>query len=145
MVHDAEEVLRRGDRKLCDKVERMDDDIDQLYAAIKFYLAKLDPETLEVRDRERLADTIAFVTNLEHIGDIVAENLMQTARKKIANQRQFSSEGWHEIAALHQKLMRDFRLSINAFISQDETAARQLVEEKRYFRGLERDASQSHI
>lgn len=145
MVHDTEDVFRRDDRKLCDKVERMDDDVDRLYAAIKFYLTRLDPEELDADDQERLNDTMAFITNLEHIGDIVEKNLMQTARKKISNQQQFSSEGWHEIAMLHEKLMRDFKLSVNAFISQDETAARQLLEEKHNFRTLEQGASQSHI
>lgn len=145
MLHDTLDVFRRDDRKLRERVASMDDVVDRLYDAIKFYLTRLDPQELDTHERARFNDTMGFITNLEHIGDIIDKNLMQTARKKINSHQRFSPEGWHEITALHDKLMRDFKLSVTVFISEDVTTARQLVAEKRQFRNLQQDASTSHI
>lgn len=145
MLHDTLDVFRRDDRKLRERVASMDDIVDRLYDAIKFYLTRLDPQDLDAHERERFNDTMSFITNLEHIGDIIEKNLMQTARKKINNQQRFSPEGWHEITDLHDKLMRDFKLSVTAFISEDAGTARELVAEKRQFRSLQESASRSHI
>ncbi len=139
------DVFRRNDRQLREEIVHKDDVVDRLYAAIKFYLTRLDPDSLSTQEQERFDDIIGFITNLEHIGDIIEKNLMQTARTKIDKQQQFSRAGWNEIVALHEKLLRDFRHSVNAFISQDIGIARHLVEEKHEFRSLEHDASQSHI
>ena len=40
-----------------------------------------------------------FVTNLEHVGDIIDKNLMELATKKIRHRLKFSAEGFQEILA----------------------------------------------
>jgi len=145
MLQETLEVFRRDDRKLGERIESRDDVVDRLYTAIKFYLTRLDPQDLHGHERERFDDTLNFITNLEHIGDIIEKNLMQTARKKINNHQRFSAAGWREITDLHEKLLRDFKLCVNAFVSEDADVARALVTEKHDFRSLERQASTSHI
>jgi len=38
---------------------------------------------MDGNDQRRVIDLIGFITNLEHIGDIVDKNLMELASKKV--------------------------------------------------------------
>jgi phosphate:Na+ symporter len=49
----------------------------------------------------RQIDILTFVTNLEHVGDIIDRNLMDLAAKKIRSRVQFSPVGLQEIEAFH--------------------------------------------
>ena len=145
MLRETLDVFRRDDRSLGERIESRDDIVDRLHAEIKFYLTRLDPDDLGGHERQRLDDTLNFITNLAHVGDIIDKNLMQTARKKINNHQRFSAAGWHEISDLHEKLLRSFKLCVNAFVSENPAVARALVDAKHEFRSLERKASTNHI
>ena len=48
----------------------MDDTVDELYSAIKFYLTQISREALSEREGRRWTDIISFTINMEQIGDI---------------------------------------------------------------------------
>lgn len=145
MLHDSLEVFRNDDRKLLREVEQADNAVDDLHEAIKLYLTEVTREALDQRDQKRSIDVITFTTNLEHVGDIIDKNLMELAQKKIKNKLRFSDEGFAEIERMHRRLMGNFDLALNVFISGEVPMARKLLEEKVGFRELERDASESHL
>jgi phosphate:Na+ symporter len=145
MLRDTVDVFRNDDRRLQREVEQLDDQVDALHEAIKLYLTDVSREALDKEDHKRAIDVITFTTNLEHVGDIVDKNLMELAQKKIRNHLKFSHEGLAEICAMHKRLMDNFALALNVFMSSDVKLARQLLAEKVTFRELERHASESHL
>jgi len=139
------DVLRLDDERLLQDVVKMDDTVDSLHQAIKFYLTDVSREPMNDKDSRRAQEILSFTINLEHIGDIVDKNLMELAAKKIRNKLHFSDEGFVEIASLHRRLMDNFKLAVAVFMSDDVEMARRLLTEKARFRQLELDAAESHL
>ncbi|HUJ86335.1 MAG TPA: Na/Pi cotransporter family protein [Burkholderiales bacterium] len=138
-------ALMTDDRNLVGEVSRDDDVIDRLHEAIKLYVVGVTREELEDREARRAMEVIAFVINMEHIGDIIDKNLMELAAKKIKHRLSFSEEGAAELKAIHEHVLRDLRLAFGIFVSGDVKVARQLLEEKARFREAEVAASESHL
>jgi phosphate:Na+ symporter len=138
-------ALMTGDRNVVDEVSRMDDVIDRLHKAIKLYVVGVTREQLDEREARRAMEVIAFVINMEHIGDIIDKNLMELAAKKIKRNLSFSAEGATELKSIHEHVLRDLRLAFGIFVSGDAKVARQLLEEKVRFREAEVAASESHF
>ncbi len=145
MVAGTIDVLRTNDEALQREIVSQDDTVDALHQAIKFYLTEVSREPMSEKDSLRSQEIISFTINLEHIGDIVDNNLMELAAKKIRYKLRFSDEGYQEIAGLHRRLLDNFKLAIAVFISDDVEIARRLLTEKAQFRQMERDAAESHL
>ena len=145
MLNETIKVFETNDEKRVAELSKMDDDVDHLYEEIKFYLARVSRSPLGEDDSNRCVDLITFVTNLEHIGDIIDKNLVEIARKKISKKLSFSEEGWSELTELHARVVNQMKLAMNLFVSGDLQIARLLLTEKERFRGLERGAGEKHL
>jgi phosphate:Na+ symporter len=145
MLRQAMTALLTDDRKLVAEVGRMDNAVDRLHEAIKFYVTEVTRESLDETEGRRATEVLSFTTNLEHIGDIVDKNLMELATKKIKNKRRFSDEGRAELVALHKRVVENLKLAMGVFISGEVKIARQLIDEKVRVRDDERAAAESHL
>lgn len=145
MLRQSLDVFRSDDRRLIKQVSDLDTQIDRLNEAIKLYLTRVSRELMDPADQKRVVDLITFITNLEHIGDIVDKNLMELAAKKLKYQLQFSPEGTKELDQIHERLTHNLELAMNVFMSGDLKLARQLFEEKQLFREMERSAAENHL
>jgi phosphate:Na+ symporter len=145
MLRKTMPALTTDDRKLVADISRMDDAVDRLDEAVKFYITKLTRESLSDRDGRRAMEIISFSINLEHVGDIIDKNLMEAASKKIKRKLVFSKEGAAELVAFHQEVCDNLKLAFGVFISGDLTIARQLVTEKASLRASEYAAAESHL
>jgi phosphate:Na+ symporter len=117
MLRESITALMVDDRKLVAQLSRMDNDVDRLNEAIKFYLTKLTRESLDDRDGRRAMEIISFAINLEHIGDIIDKNLMELAAKKIKHRYQFSKDGAAELVAFHQRALENLKLAFEVFMA----------------------------
>ncbi|MEP7282565.1 MAG: Na/Pi cotransporter family protein, partial [Rubrivivax sp.] len=61
-------VLVDNDRALAQRLRKMDDTVDDLYSAIKFYLTQISREALSEREGRRWTDIVSFTINMEQIG-----------------------------------------------------------------------------
>ncbi len=145
MLQGGLDALHRGDRKRIAETKRMDDILDRLNSAITAYLTRIDPEELDERDNRRLSAILAFTTNLEHAGDVIAKNLMGLAAKRLKRGLAFSGEDSAEIRAILARLIDNLRAAAAVFMTDDLRAARRLVEEKDLFRDLETRATEAHF
>ncbi|WP_374656294.1 Na/Pi cotransporter family protein [Dongia sp.] len=145
MLRQSLAAFRSDDRRLIKQVSDLDSQIDRLNEAIKLYLTGVSRELMDPADQKRVVDLITFITNLEHIGDIVDKNLMDLAAKKVKYQLKFSPEGTQELDHLHERLTHNLELAMNVFMSGDIKLARQLFEEKQKFRELEKIAAENHL
>jgi phosphate:Na+ symporter len=145
MLQGALDALDRGDRKRIAETKRMDDILDRLNSAITAYLTRIDPEELDQQDNRRLSAILAFTTNLEHAGDVIAKNLMGLAGKRWKRGLAFSGEDSAEIRAILERLRDNLRAAAAVFMTDDVRAAKRLAAEKACFRDLETRATAAHF
>lgn len=145
MLDNMLRVLRTNDAKLAAATCRIDDEIDDLYTAIKLYLTRISVEALDERDGRRWTEIISLNINLEHAADIIERILMDARDRKIAHNLVFSDEGMQEITEMHARLVANLRLGLSVFLNGDLKSAQQLIGEKATFRELERKYSHSHL
>ncbi len=145
MMRGMLQVIENNDLKLADDLRKMDDTVDQLYSAIKYYLTKISREALGEEESRRWTDIISFTINMEQIGDIVERILIDVEDKKIKQGRNFSDAGMAEIRELHARLIDNLRLGMSVFLNGSVRDAQKLLEEKARFRDLERAYASSHL
>lgn len=138
-------VIRHNDLALAEQLRKMDDTVDELYSAIKFYLTQISREALSERESRRWTDILSFTINMEQIGDVIERVLQDVEDKKIRKSRSFSEAGLTEISHLHERLMANLRLGMSVFLDGHVRDAKKLLEEKARFRDLEREYAASHI
>ncbi|MDR6766310.1 phosphate:Na+ symporter [Acidovorax delafieldii] len=145
MLLGLHKVIRTDDLQLAEDLRKLDDEVDGLYSAIKYYMTKISREALDEREGRRWADIISFTINMEQIGDIIERVLIDIEDKKIKKGRQFSEAGMEEINELHARLIDNLRLAMSVFLNGSVRDAQKLLEEKARFRDLEHAYSATHL
>jgi len=138
-------VIKSNDLSLAEQLRQMDDTVDELYSAIKFYLTQISREALSEREGRRWTDIVSFTINMEQIGDIIERVLQDVEDKKIRKNRSFSDAGMAEICHLHERLLANLRLGMSVFLDGHVRDAQKLLEEKARFRDLEHEYAGAHI
>ncbi|MEO8527113.1 MAG: Na/Pi cotransporter family protein [Caldimonas sp.] len=138
-------VLRKNDLRLSEELRKLDDTVDELYSAIKFYLTQISGEALSKEESRRWTDIVSFTINMEQIGDIIERILQDIEDKKIKKNRSFSDAGMQEIVHLHERLLANLRLAMSVFLDGHVRDAKRLLEEKAHFRDLEHEYAANHI
>ena len=138
-------VLRTNDLALAEQLRQLDDTVDELYSAIKFYLTQISREALSEREGRRWAEILSFTINMEQIGDVTERVLQDIEDKKIRKSRSFSDAGMAEICELHDRLLANLRLGVSVFLEGHVRDAKRLIEEKARFRDLEHEYTALHI
>ncbi|RYF62090.1 MAG: Na/Pi cotransporter family protein, partial [Comamonadaceae bacterium] len=64
-------VIRNNDLRLAQELRKLDDTVDELYSAIKYYMTRISREALGEDESQRWTDIISFTINMEQIGDII--------------------------------------------------------------------------
>jgi phosphate:Na+ symporter len=139
------QVIKTNDLRLAEGLRKLDDQVDELYSAIKYYLTKISRESLGEEESRRWTDIISFTINMEQIGDIVERVIIDIEDKKIKKGRRFSDAGMAEICELHARLIDNLRLGMSVFLNGSVRDAQKLLEEKARFRDLERAYASTHL
>lgn len=145
MMHGMLRVIETNDLRLAGELRKLDDQVDQLYSAIKYYLTKISREALGEAESRRWTDIISFTINMEQIGDIIERILIDVEDRKIKHGRSFSEAGINEIRELHARLVDNLRLGMSVFLNGSVHDAQKLLEEKARFRDLERAYAATHL
>ena len=138
-------VIRTKDAKLAAEIRRLDDDVDELYTAIKLYLTQISREALDEKESRRWTEIISLTINLEHIGDIIEHILEDVADKMIAHRLTFSEDGMAELCQLHTRLIANLRMGFNVFLNGDLKSAELLLAQKIEFREMGLAFADSHL
>lgn len=138
-------ALLRGEETHINAVCRTEDQVNKLHTAIKLYLARLGRGRLDDEEGRRVNDIMSFVINLEHVGDIIDKNLMETANKRMLNGFTYTTSDITAVEELHRRTVENLRTALATLIGEDRRLARQLISGKEEVRGLERRAAARHL
>lgn len=145
MLRGLIDAFQKDDPVRAAQVGKMDSAIDRLGSAIREYLADLGGEALNEEDGARSQEILAFVLNLEHIGDITANNLIEFAAKQRQRSRAFTDEEMGDIRAMHGQVLDSLRLGVAVFLNGDVRAAQELVASKDKLLQLETTAADRYV
>jgi phosphate:Na+ symporter len=139
-------ALKKNDIELAKNTRKMDQTANQFYDEVKLYLTKLSRETLGEKESKRCAEIMSFATNLEHIGDIISVDMIDSLlRKKMTSGAKMSLQDREDINNLYQPVLLSFNLSLSVFTSGDISMARQLLAKKYKFIKLEKQSVVNHL
>jgi phosphate:Na+ symporter len=130
MLADAGLALRGTDPALVRPILEAEDQVDGLYAAVKDYGTEFLRRSGPGEQSRQMLATLGFATDLEHIGDIIVHNLVNSAARKNKNRRSFSEAGLAEIMALHALVSNNMKLATTAFLTADERLAEEVIATK---------------
>ena len=139
-------ALKKNDIELAKRTRKMDHVANKFYDEVKLYLTRLSRESLGEKESKRCNEIMTFATNLEHIGDIISVDMIDSIlRKKLVKRSKMSLQDREDINSLYQPVLTSFNLSLNVFTSGDIGMARQLLAKKYKFIKLEKQAVVNHL
>lgn len=133
-----------------DEIERrnakaIDKEIILLSKAIKDYLVELTQQQLDIKQSNRAIEIINFTTNLDHIGNELSKNMLETIGQKIKQNKRFSDAGLQDITDMYEYIQVTLQLTVKVFMDQDIASARELIKRKELFRQTEYDNRLQHL
>ena len=146
MLRNAFIALKKNNTELARETREMDLVVNQFYDVVKRYLTSLARETLGEKESKRCNEILSFATNMEHIGDIISDDLIQNiVQKKLSKRGKMSLHDREDINNLYQPVLASFQLSLSVFTSGDITMARSLLAGKYKFVKREKKAVLNHL
>jgi phosphate:Na+ symporter len=145
MLRPVMELYETGDKVKAKELRRLDQEVNKAHSDIKLYLSELNRSPMSAEEAQQSMILANFAINLEHVGDIVAKNLLKLVGDRRDKQLVFSEEGWREMTDQHAQVMANIQLALNVLISGDRQSARELIEEKDRMRDLELRSQSRHL
>ncbi|MBI4650488.1 Na/Pi cotransporter family protein [Candidatus Desantisbacteria bacterium] len=130
MLQDTYTVLETDDENLIDQIIKKDDILDNLQGKIISYLTRISSETLTHEQAHQEIVLVSVVNELENIGDIIVNNLMHIARKKIKSGMQFSKEGVSELKAMYKYVLNSMDMILDAIATGNQKLAGEIIKRK---------------
>ena len=119
-----------NDTDIVDGVLQCDTHVDFLEDEITDYLVQISRLNL---NQEQSAESVRLLNttkDLEHIGDLIEQNMVHLFRKKADADIFFSEEGTAELLTYHRRVVESFDMAVAAFDQGDAQLARGVVELK---------------
>lgn len=134
-IEGAALALARSDQKLARQVIAMDDEVDRLQIEIQMQALQLMAlQQPMARDLRVLGTSIKLVTDLERMADH-ATDIAKIALKLEGKPRRLTMSELSELVALAQEITLD---ALQAYVTEDEAAARRMIEKDHQLDGLYR-------
>jgi phosphate:Na+ symporter len=127
------------------RMEAMDDQLDELNAAIKGYLTQLDEETMTEEQARQDITLLYIISDLEAMGDVMTKRFMSLARRRSRNQILFSEEGWEDLMSYHQQVAEALQQVLAALATHDPRLAMEFLTRKEELKRIKRDLHVRHI
>ncbi len=138
-------ALRSGDLDALKTVRQLDDRLNNYHSSIHAYLAALSDSGLTTDDETRAHDTMLFISNLEHAGDIIHLSLAERIRAKAKLSIEFSKEQTGAINHLADTVQASLKMAAGVLSSSDVASAKRLIGQKAAFRAHENTVIDEHF
>ena len=145
MIKGALEVFRNGDRKQASIISRVDQALDRLGVALRRYLARLGAGELNEEDSFRSQEIFTCTIDMDYVGDIVANTLMEFSTTRLKQGRPLAAEQLDDIAAIQAEVLESLNLGIAVFLRGEAQVARQLVARETLISEMEARAAERYF
>lgn len=145
MCDDVWRALRDDDEELVRQVSDRDNQVDQLEAEIKRFLARLDAHSLDPDQADERLRQLQYLSELETIGDLVDKNLCELVLKKIRRRVAFSPEAWAALDELDRRVAENMLIADAAFHTRNLELAAKLLRHKDHIDNQVRQLRDAHF
>lgn len=143
MVRDSFKLLIDENIDLEESIQERDNRVDLLNKEINMFLAQFIDESSDLpREVFRIMN---FATDLESVGDVIDNTLLDLARKKHSLKLQFSESGVKNLAEIYELVYEATTLSLSCFQLKSQDLASKVIYLKREVRKRERSFRESHL
>jgi phosphate:Na+ symporter len=140
MLDDGMAGIVGGDARLRARALQLDDQVDDLHAAVVRYLGELSVEPLSEAQHRELAGLLEVANELEQLGDVV-EGYLAAAASAGDPGTPLLPPDRERMLALHHEVLQWFDLAVRAVVDRDPALAVQVQASKRStYRDLEATA-----
>ena len=144
MLADIMPAFMANNMRIIKDVSQREDQVDYLQRQTTSYLTQIAHGDLSLQESELTVQLLHVATDLEHIGDVIAESLVELLVKKAEGDIEFSEEGREELIAYHQRILESYGQAIEAFENDDAALAQVVTEMKPELNRLEYVYRQTH-
>ncbi len=127
------------------RISGLDDQLDDIEAAIKRYLTQLNEDLMTQEQARREIALLYISTDLEAIGDIIDKQLMRLARRQRKRQIAFSDEEWNDLATFHRETMLLLQKALAGLASQDGMIADEVLQRRTWLNQTKRELHLRHL
>ncbi len=145
MLRDAIGLFDRYDETRAQKLRAQMQDIARMSLDLRVYLAGVRSDDPEEDTGTRAFDLSGVAVNLEAGADVIARKMAELARRKQAENLNFSNDGWRELSDFSDIVLRNVQQGITVLMSKDVGLARELVEQKERVRQIEQTLERTHL
>lgn len=138
------DVATSGTQRDIATLRQHEEDVDTLHDAIISYLRKLSQKNLIESQSTQLHQYIGVANYLENVGDVIENNVLIDAVKRIRLGVAVSPATFDVLRTVHEKVCWAFERSLVALSTWDQIAARDAVESKTSVNELA-DKATSHL
>ena len=119
-----------GSRENLDMLIRKDDELDELHTAVLNYLSKLTKKNLTEEETLLLQTYMQSANNIESIGDMIENNIVQAGYRRIKTNLQVSKETQKVLTDLQKEVTWTVELALQALDANNMTMAKKVVKAK---------------
>jgi phosphate:Na+ symporter len=145
MLNLSVSAFEDGGSEVIARMEALDDQLDELNAAIKRYLTQLNEEQMTEAQRHRQIALLYVITDLEEMGDLIDKHWMRLARRKRRKQIVFSNEGWQDLLSYHKEVTAAVQQAFAALAAQDRQLAAAFFANKTHLSQMKRQLHLRHV
>ena len=144
MLADIMPAFMANNMQIIKDVSQREDQVDYLQRQTTSYLTQIAHGDLSLQESELTVQLLHVATDLEHIGDVIAESLVELLVKKAEGDIEFSEEGREELIAYHRRILESYGQAIEAFENDDAALAQAVTKMKPELNRLEYVYRQTH-
>lgn len=138
-------VYETGNPSQIKALRAADEHVNDCLSGIRDYVASIPPDTYSKPERRSARDMVDYAISLENAGDLASKRFTALAQDLHRQGARFSTEGWKELCALHERICANLKLAGNVLISDDLESARLLSLEKDELKRAERHSRKRHL
>lgn len=127
MLDEIMPAILSGNKATLAKIQRMDDEVDILYAQILKYMGQISRGALTQTQTQEFLDLMEALNDLENIGDTVETNLVELGLDRINANVSISAPTQKVLTGFHDVVKKALREAIQAVSQRNREAAQRVI------------------
>ncbi len=123
-------VVTEGEQAQIDQLATEDKPMDAIHGEILRYLGKLSQQNISKKQSNTVTDYISIANDLESIADVMQDNLLHSARKRLRLQLKISPSTLEILKPVYDKALKAYEHMLEGLENDDKLEAKSAVKSK---------------